>query len=160
MKNRTVVTTAAACLVALVAVAAPTLPAAAATTAVSFTLTSGYLTVNQTDGTASGLAGDRQGQVVVQDSRGGTLGWAVTGVSTAARASGGSIALSYGSGPVTTAGTVTAISQGTTELSSTPGVLVIGTNVAGYNTATWTPTVTVLGPPAARAATAVTYSVL
>ena len=155
-----VVTSAAACLVALVAVAAPTLTADAATTAVSFTLSSGYLTVTQNDGTAPGAAADGAGQVVVHDSRGGTLGWAVTGVSTAVRASGGAMAVSYASGPVTTAGSVTATSQGSTELGSTPAVLVIGTDVTGYNTATWTPTVTVLGPPAASAATAVTYSVL
>ena len=159
-KSRNVVTSAAACLIALVALAAPTLPAAAATTAVSFTLTSGYLTVTQNDGTTAGVAADVVGQVVVQDSRGGTLGWAVTGVSTAVNASGGAIAVSYASGPVTTAGTVTATSQGSTVLGSTPAVLVIGTDVTGSNTATWTPTVTVLGAPAASAATTVTYSVL
>ncbi len=150
-KSRTAVTSAAASLAALVAVAAPCLPAAAATTAVSFTLSSGSLTV------APMVAADGQSRVVVQDSRGATLGWAVSGVVTG---SGEPTAVSYASGPVTTTGTVTAISQGTTELGSTPTVLVVGTEVSGNNTASWTPTVTDLSGAARRSATVITYSVL
>ena len=130
----------------------------------TFTLTSGYLTVAQGDGTvafdaASDVSADQLGPVVVHDSRGGTLGWTASGTSTADAA----MAVSYSSGPVTTTGRVTATSQGETGLSSIPAALVVGAEVTGNNTASWRPTVTVARPPDAGSSAytvTVTHSVL
>ncbi len=85
-KRRTYLAGAAVCVSALVALGTPAVSAAAATTAVTFTLTSGYLTVAQGDGTvafdaASGVSVDQLGPVVIHDSRGGTLGWTASGTS-------------------------------------------------------------------------------
>ncbi len=167
-KRRTYLAGAAVCVSALVALGTPAVSAAAATTAVTFTLTSGYLTVAQGDGTvafdaASGGSVDQLGPVVVHDSRGGTLGWTASGTSMVVAAPGAAMAVAYSSGPVTTTGRATAASQGETGLSSTPAALVIGTGVTGNNTASWRPTVAVTRAPdaAARSYTAtVTHSVL
>jgi hypothetical protein len=166
--RRTYLAGAAVCVSALVAVGTPAVSAAAATTAVTFTLTSGYLTVAQGGGTvafdaASGLSADQLGPVVVHDSRGGTLGWTASGTSTVVAAPGVAMTVAYSSGPVITTGRVTAASQGETGLTATPAALVIGTGVTGNNTASWRPTVTVTRAPdaAAHSYTAtVTHSVL
>lgn len=137
--------TAALGLAAALAVAIPVAPAEARTTVTSFALEGGSLSVVPGNGTfsheaASANLGTVLGEVVVHDTRGSTVGWTAYATATGG-APGGSTVVSYGAGPLTTTGSVTATSQGATQLSSVAVPVVVGTGVTGHNTASWTPTV-------------------
>jgi hypothetical protein len=150
------------------------LPASAADTATTFTLTGGTLalsvqgTAALTNGTSGTTAiSGSLGAVSVTDDRGGTVNWNVSGASTAftgAKAGGSSsTAVSYTGGVVTETGTIT-VADGTAKtLTATAVSVVAPTAVSGNNTASWSPTLGVTMPAGALADTysgTVTTSIL
>lgn len=141
---------------------ASALPASAETTATTFELTGGTLalSVQGTAALTNGASGSTNitgslGAVSVNDARGGTANWNVSGASTAftgAKVGGSSsTAVSYTGGVVTETGTIT-VADGTAKtLTSTPVSVVAPTALSGNNTASWTPSLAVSMPANALA---------
>lgn len=156
------------------ALLASALPASADDTATTFQLTGGSLTlaVQSTAALTNGASGSTAitgslGAASVDDARGGTAAWTVSGASTAFTGAivGGSssTAVSYTGGVVTETGTIT-VADGTAKtLTSTPVSVIAPTALSGNNTASWTPSLAVTMPAGALADTysgTVTTSIL
>lgn len=158
-------------------VAATALPASAADTTVTFSITAGALTIaapasaslgSVATGTAS-ISG-QIGPVTVTDDRGTLNGsWTASVISTDFTTGGGTpaetipnINNSYSPGPATsTTGTGT-FTPGPGGIVNVPQVAFTGTALTGNNSVTWNPTLTVTIPAAAVAGTytgTVTHSV-
>jgi hypothetical protein len=129
--------------------------AMADTTTATFTLTGGTLDVTAASSaalsdasTGAGSVTGLLGTVAVSDTRGTTVGWAVTaGSSTFVDGSGSvSTSVSYSANTVASTGIVTAESEGATVI-DTAATVVAGTDVSGNNTASYDPSLTV-GLPA------------
>lgn len=143
-------------------IAGSALPASAAETGTTFSLSGGQLvlsvqaTATLTDAPSGTTAiTGSLGAVSVTDERGGTANWNVSGASTAftgAKVGGSSsTAVSYTGGVVTETGTIT-VADGTAETLTGIAVSVVApTSLSGNNTATWTPTLAVTMPAGALA---------
>jgi hypothetical protein len=134
-----------------------------ASTGVTFAVTGGNLTVSDPASaslqavaasvTAQPVSG-QLGNVTVTDDRGGTTGWTATAVSTTFTGPNGvsvpASAVSENPGTPTSTGTVTLTPAAPTDLSSAATTMT-ATGVAGAETATWDPTLTVELPADALA---------
>lgn len=157
-----VVGTALTSTAASAAVTAPTPPGSDPDTTVTFTVTSGLLTLTAPGTVSLGTAlpghtlTGNIGQMVVTDDRALLAAtWTVTASSTDFTTGGGSGSetipvgdADYDPGEITTTGTITATGTVIT-LSGTPTPVIAGTASIGNNTATWNPVVGVDIPPAA-----------
>lgn len=156
-------------------VAGSALPASAADTGTTFTINSGTLALSvQADATLTPAASGTTaitgslGAVSVNDARGGTAAWTVSGASTAftgarVTAPSSSTAVSYTGGVVTETGTITVADGTQTTLTGAAVSVVAPTELSGNNTASWTPTLAVTMPAGALADTysgTVTTSIL
>jgi hypothetical protein len=147
--------------VGIVLPAAPALAALSGGTGATITITSGALQITVPTGIANlGSSPDNVGgetisgplgQVPVLDARdlaaGG--GWVTTVISTAFTPTSGAAiaasAVSYVAGPITTVGTATDTANNPTNLTPVSAA-VTATAITGDNSATWTPTISVLVP--------------
>lgn len=148
---------------AIALLGATALPASAATTGdtdTTFSLAGGTIdiAVQPTAALTNGNSGATSvtgalGNVTVTDSRGAVLGWTASAASTSFTSDTGttSTAVTYSSRAITKTGTVTTASSGPVALTGTAAPVVVGTLVAGNNTATWNPGVSVTLPPTSLA---------
>lgn len=142
-------------------VAAGALPASAADTATTFTLTGGSLTLgvqgtaaltSEASGVAANTITGTLGAVTVDDARGGTAGWVVSaGSSTFTGTSlSSSTDVKYTNGTVTETGTNTVAAASDVSITA-PAAVATATAVSGNNTAAWNPTLDVSMPAGALA---------
>lgn len=139
-------------------VAGTTLPASAAGTQTTFTVTAGTISISapasaslgsQTATVGNSTITGPLGTVTVTDQRGGILGWTASVISTAFTPSAGpadpASNITYTPGTITTVGTVTATGSSAADLTTNKPV-VVATLVNGGNSATWGPTLAVVVP--------------
>lgn len=137
------------------------LPAAAADTATTFTLTGGTLTLsvgasaaltNEASGVAANVITGTLGAVSVDDARGGTTGWVASAASTTFTGLGLSVSdgVTYTNGTVTETGTNTVAAANGVSITAEAAVAT-ATGVSGNNTASWNPTLNVSMPAGALA---------
>lgn len=161
--NRSIIAMSSATIgaVALLAASTATATAAAGDTTTTFSINGGALSVTvQADATlanaATGAASvtGNLGAVAVTDNRGGTANWNVMSTSTAfTNAAGGanSNGVSYNAGTVAETGDMTIADGADVPLSAVAAEVAGPTAVAGNNTASWNPTLTVSLPSNALA---------
>ena len=136
------------------------LPASAADTATTFSLTGGDLTLSVSESAtltseASGVAANvitgTLGEVGVTDARGGTAGWVTSAASTTFTGEGLSVssAVAYTNGTVTETGTNSVAAVTSAALTTTAAAVATATAVSGNNTASWNPTLDVSMPAGA-----------
>lgn len=144
---------------AVLAMVVPASAALSGTTTTTFSLTGGVLSVTPqgvvalTHGAPGAVAvSGSLGITRVSDLRGSTQGWVMSASSTSFADGAGNTSTDviYDSGAVTNTGTVTPTSTGATAI-LTAAAVVKGTAVSGNNTASFTPTLTVLLPAHAPA---------
>jgi hypothetical protein len=138
------------------------LPAAAAPTDTTFSITGGALTLSVgataalTDG-AAGVAATvitgTLGEVAVSDTRGGTAGWVASAISTTFTGTGLSVSdgVTYTNGAVTETGTNSVAAVSAASLTTIATAVATATAVSGSNTASWNPTLDVSMPAGALA---------
>ena len=137
------------------------LPAAADTTTTTFSLTGGSLTLsvaanatltNEAAGVAANTITGTLGEVAVNDARGGTAGWVASAASTTFTGTGLSVSngVTYTNGTVTESGTNTIEAADADSITATTPVAT-ATDVSGFNTASWNPTLNVSMPASALA---------
>lgn len=144
--------------------AATALPASAADTTTTFTLTGGSLGLsvgatatltNEASGVDANTITGTLGEVAVDDARGGTANWTVSAASSTFTGTGLSVStgVAYTNGTVTETGTNTvAPATSAAIMSAAPAVAVAtATAVSGNNTASWNPTLDVSMPAGALA---------
>jgi hypothetical protein len=142
-------------------VAAAALPASAADTATTFSLTGGSLSLtvgataaltNEASGVAANTITGTLGAVTVDDARGGTAGWVTSAASTTFTGTGLSVSdgVAYTNGTVTETGTNTVAAASAVSITAAAAVAT-ATAVSGNNTASWNPTLDVSMPAGALA---------
>lgn len=145
---------------AAIFLAGAALPASADTTAATFSLTGGDLTLsvgataaltNEASGVAANVITGTLGQVAVTDARGGTAGWVTSAASTTFTGTGLSVSagVAYTNGAVTESGTNTIAAVTSAALTTTAAAVATATSVSGNNTASWNPTLDVSMPAGA-----------
>lgn len=138
------------------------LPASAADTAATFSLTGGELILsvgasaaltNEASGVAANVITGTLGEVAVSDARGGTAGWVASAASTTFTGTDLSVSdsVAYTNGAVTETGTNTIAAVTSAALTTTPAAVASATAVSGNNTASWNPTLDVSMPAGALA---------
>lgn len=138
------------------------LPASAADTATTFSLTGGELTLSvgasaaltsEASGVAANVITGTLGEVAVTDARGGTAGWVASAASTTFTGTGLSVSssIAYTNGTVTETGTNTVGAVTSAALTTTAAAVATATGVSGNNTASWNPTLDVSMPAGALA---------
>lgn len=138
------------------------LPASAADTATTFSLTGGTLSLSvgasaaltsEASGVAANTITGTLGAVSVDDARGGTAGWVTSAASTTFTGTGLSVStgVAYTNGTVTGTGTNTVAAVTGQALTTTAAAVATATAVSGSNTASWNPTLDVSMPAGALA---------